>query len=143
MKHYISVARPSGQVIMETTQEQGIKYERQQYRCQYGDISQNNLLMGTNTSSWEQNCYYTTPFDPYSNYINSGNGSYGTSSRALPYNSEGYFGNYGTSEPVCPSIFENDPGFYPTHSFSQCLTPPMYNGSSCRYGHSNFPRFVF
>ena len=131
------------EMIMDCAREHSIKSEKEQYQCQYGNISHDNVMMGTNITSWEQNSYYATPFDSYSNYMNSGNGSYGTSGMVLPYNSEGYVGNYSSSEAVYPSGYENYPGFYPTTSYNQYLPSSMYNnGSSCRYGHSNFPRFV-
>ena len=128
---------------MDCAREHSLKYEKEQYQCQYGNNSHDNLMMGTNLTPWEQNSYYPTPYESYSNYMNSGNGSCGTSGVVLPCNSDAYVRNSGSSEVMYPSGYENYSGFYPTPSYNQYLAPSMYNnGSSCRYGHSNFPRFV-
>ena len=131
-------------VIMAYNQKQDydIKCEKQQYQCQYGNILHENVMMGTSATLWEQNYYHTAPFESCANYMNSSNGFCGTSGRVIPYNSEGYVGNYESTEAVYPSYCENYAGFYATNS-CQYSTPSVYdNGNSCRYGHSNFPRFV-
>ena len=124
-------------------QDYDIKCEKQQYQCQYGDILQENVMMGTSTTSWEQNYYHTAPFESCANYMNSSDGFCGTSGRVYPCISEGYGGNYDSTEAACPSYWENYAGFYATNS-CQNSAPFVYdNGNSCRYGHSNFPRFVY
>ncbi len=106
-----------------------VKSEPNQNQCQFAKDSCDNStsVIGTGEdAAWEPVFYGS-----FLSQIESCHDPYDMGAPGA----EGYSGMYSASYPPDPNFSAP----YPSNSY---LTIPAHDGSSCQYGHSNFPRLV-
>ena len=138
---------------MESWYEQSVKQEMPWYPTQFTGMSCNNAGMITQSiPSWESTAQFTHTSNNYDNGFMNRQGS--TLSNSSPWitpvnanqNFSGNFStNYDFAEMSYSATYENSTGFRPTHGYqaTNYYSASMYENNSCRYGCSNFPRFVY
>ncbi len=138
---------------MESYSKLGVKQEMPWYPSQFTGMSYNNAeMISPSVPSWESTAQFTQTSNNYDNGFMNRQGSTlsNSSPRITPaYANQNLSGNFSTNydftEISYSAPYEKFGGFYPTYGYqaTNYYSAPMYENNSCRYGSSNFPRFVY